>query len=254
MNKNLYNKTMAEVSIERLKMFEPPEGYYVAFSGGKDSCVIKQLCIDAGVKFDAHYGQTTIDPPELVYFIKQYHKDVIWEKPKKPYLVRLIEKGFPLRQSRWCCKEYKEQGGSGRSVVTGIRAAESAKRAKRNMVEVSHTDHTKKFLNVIIDWEDVDVWDYIHESKIPYCKLYDEGWKRLGCLFCPMATKGRKLWEVGQYPRFALAFIKAFQCLKDNRTAKGLHSCDEWANGTDMFNWYISGENSGEDEQCGLFT
>ena len=30
-------------SIERLKAFEPPEGYYLAFSGGKDSVVCKTL-------------------------------------------------------------------------------------------------------------------------------------------------------------------------------------------------------------------
>ena len=43
-------------SIERLKTFEPPEGYYLAFSGGKDSVVIKHLADMAGVKYDAHYN------------------------------------------------------------------------------------------------------------------------------------------------------------------------------------------------------
>jgi len=31
------------IAIVRLKEFEPEEGYYLAFSGGKDSVVIKQL-------------------------------------------------------------------------------------------------------------------------------------------------------------------------------------------------------------------
>lgn len=35
-------------SIERLKAFEPEEGYYLAFSGGKDSVVCKAL-LDGGV-------------------------------------------------------------------------------------------------------------------------------------------------------------------------------------------------------------
>ena len=43
-----------ELAIRRLKGFEPPEGYYVAFSGGKDSQCIYHLCKMAGVKFDAH--------------------------------------------------------------------------------------------------------------------------------------------------------------------------------------------------------
>ena len=37
-------------SIERLKLFEPDEGYYLAFSGGKDSVVCKSLLTMGGVQ------------------------------------------------------------------------------------------------------------------------------------------------------------------------------------------------------------
>ena len=57
-----------QIAIERLRAFEPSEGYYVAFSGGKDSQVVYHLCKEAGVKFDAHYNHTTVDPPEVIYF------------------------------------------------------------------------------------------------------------------------------------------------------------------------------------------
>ena len=43
-----------KVAINRLKLHEPKEGYYLAFSGGKDSCVCYELCKMAGVKFTAH--------------------------------------------------------------------------------------------------------------------------------------------------------------------------------------------------------
>ena len=39
---------------------------------GKDSIVIYDLAIRAGVKYDAHYSQTTVDPPEIQKFIKNY--------------------------------------------------------------------------------------------------------------------------------------------------------------------------------------
>ena len=53
------------IAIERFQDFEPPEGYYLAFSGGKDSQTIYHLAQEAGVKFDAHYNLTTVDPTEI---------------------------------------------------------------------------------------------------------------------------------------------------------------------------------------------
>ncbi len=71
-----------EQAIETLKLFEPPEGYYLAFSGGKDSITVKELCNMAGVKYDAHYRITSVDPPELVQYIKKYHPDVSRDFPR----------------------------------------------------------------------------------------------------------------------------------------------------------------------------
>lgn len=45
---------MVHMAIDRLKAFEPKEGYWLAYSGGKDSIVIKRLAEMAGVKFEAH--------------------------------------------------------------------------------------------------------------------------------------------------------------------------------------------------------
>ena len=126
-----------KVAINRLKLHEPPEGYYVAFSGGKDSCVVLDLCKRAGVKYDAHYSVTTVDPPELIYFIRRYYPDA-WENRMRPEtsMWKLIPKKRmpPTQLVRYCCKYFKENGG-GRFVVTGVRHQESAKRAKRKLVE-----------------------------------------------------------------------------------------------------------------------
>lgn len=71
-----------EMAIKRLQAFCPPEGYYVAFSGGKDSQCVYHLCQMAGVKFDAHYNVTSVDPPELIRFIKKNYPDVKWDYPR----------------------------------------------------------------------------------------------------------------------------------------------------------------------------
>lgn len=241
------------IAIERLKTFEPPEGYYLAFSGGKDSIVIKQLAIEAGVKFDAHYSVTTIDPPELVYFIRHHHKDIFWEFPQKPFLKRLPEKGFPLRQFRWCCAEYKERGGHERLVITGVRWAESHKRRNRRMIETCYRDKSKQYLNVIIDWSDTDVWDYIKIRKMPYCRLYDEGWKRLGCLFCPSARKAIRRMEAQRYPKHKEAFKRAFVELYRRRKEKGAKCIDRWGSGEEMFNYWLYEDYEKEDNEPTFF-
>mgnify|MGYP001615522170 FL=1 len=227
-------------SISRLKEFEPADGYYLAFSGGKDSCVLLELAKRAGVKFDAHYSVTTIDPPELVQFIRRFHPEVKFERPKKPLLVELVSRGFPMRQSRWCCEIYKEGGGAGRFVLLGVRNAESFNRSKRKMVEFCDTKG-KRMLNPIIDWTEDEVWSFIRSNNIPYCKLYDEGAKRIGCVFCPQAYFKRRLDEARRYPRFVTAFIKYFNKLYENRKSRGMKSVDRWANGEDMFWWWLGG-------------
>lgn len=50
-----------DIAIRRLKSFEPEDGYYVAFGGGKDSIVVLDLVKRSGVKYDAHYTITSVD-------------------------------------------------------------------------------------------------------------------------------------------------------------------------------------------------
>ena len=124
-----------QAAIDRLKTFEPEEGYYVAFSGGKDSQCVFHLCQMAGVKFDAHYAVTSVDPPELMRFVRKNYPDVEWVHPKdesgKPVTMWTLIASHtlpPTRKVRYCCTALKEPGGEGRVVVTGVRWAESVNR------------------------------------------------------------------------------------------------------------------------------
>ncbi len=133
-----------QTAIDRLRSFEPEDGYYVAFSGGKDSQCIYHLCQRAGVKFDAHYHVTSVDPPELVRFIKECYPDVEIEFPRDDNgnvitMWSLIpqKKIPPTHIARYCCKSLKESGGKGRVTVTGVRWVESQRRKKnQGMVTV----------------------------------------------------------------------------------------------------------------------
>jgi phosphoadenosine phosphosulfate reductase len=203
---------LVAMSLARIKEFEPPEGYYLAFSGGKDSCVIKHLADRAGVKYDAHYNAIGIDPPELTRFIHRHHPDVKFEITRPSIFRMMIKKQIPpTRIARWCCAAYKEKGGHDRTVMLGVRWAESVNRKKkRRLYEVCYKDKQQRILNPIIDWGNDDVWEYIKGNNIPYCKLYDEGFKRLGCVMCPMGGSAGMKKGAERYPKIAQRWKRAF--------------------------------------------
>lgn len=141
-------KDKVEKAIMRLQAYEPEEGYFLCFSGGKDSCVIKALADMAGVKYDAHYSVASVDPPELVRFIKDFHPDVIFDYPRDKdgnivTMWNLIPKKSmpPTRIVRYCCQYLKENNGhgKGRLKATGVRWAESVRR-KQSHGEVTIMD------------------------------------------------------------------------------------------------------------------
>jgi len=242
---------LEKIAIERLKTFEPEEGYYFANSGGKDSGVCRHLLIKSGVKFDAHYNWTTVDPPELLRHIKKNHPETIIHRPEMT-MWDLIPKKLmpPTRLARYCCESLKEGGGSGRVVVTGVRWAESFKRSKRKLVESCFKNTGKSYLNLIIEWTDKEVWEYTRQEGIKYCLLYDEGFKRLGCIGCPMAGINR-LTEFERYPKIKNAYLSAFDRMLKNRNEKGKDT--QWKTPEEVMEWWLYGSNEDDPDQTVMF-
>ena len=283
-----------EMAIRRLQAFCPPEGYYVAFSGGKDSQCVYHLCKMAGVKFDAHYNVTSVDPPELIRFIKKNYPDVIWDYPrdkdgKVVTMWNLIPRKQmpPTRMARYCCEWFKESSGKGRITVTGVRWAESAGRSAnqgvavffgkpkrtektaqdigtdyklnkrgnvilnddndeaRRMVE--HCYRTQKTLvNPIVDWEEEDVWEFLRGGGWPHCELYDQGYKRLGCIGCPMNTAAAAA-DLAKYPVYRKNYIKAFDRMIANNKANGIKMQANWTDGEGVMRWWLKQEDEEEE-------
>lgn len=267
-------------AINRLQTFEPPnEPMYVAFSGGKDSQAIYHLCKLAGVKFDAHYAVTTVDPPPLVKFVKEHYPDVSREMAHYDKDVyrngRLLRKAGepvtmwklivdrqmpPTRKARFCCAVLKEPNGKGRVTVTGVRWEESINRkrthglvdlqgavkqtakaaaevgaetknngrgtlilnndndASRQVVEHCF-QKAKTTINPIIDWTEDEVWEFLNDVvKVPHCELYDQGWNRLGCIGCPMASVEERRRSFEEWPKYKDAYIRAFQRMIDEKS------------------------------------
>lgn len=165
-----------KTAIDRLQAFEPQEGYYVADSGGKDSTCVVKLCEMAGVKFDAHYHATTIDPPQLVRFIRK------------------------------------------------------------------------------LDWTSEDVWEFVRLYNVPYCELYDFGFKRLGCVSCPLGGYASMQRDLEFFPQFKSFYIRTFDEMLDARRKAGKPINRHWTDGESVLRWWVGKGGESKDElQLGIF-
>jgi phosphoadenosine phosphosulfate reductase len=275
------------IAMARIREFEAaalqidPAGYYVCVSGGKDSSVITELCVMAGVKCEFVHNHTSVDHPETVYFIRQEQERLqsmgcIFrvEYPRDRYgkqktMWNLIpKKGLPIKLQRWCCVDLKEYGGVGRYCITGVRWQESTNRKsnrglhedsgknrkeqhiilnndndmKRRLVE-SCIPKRKFVLNPIIDWSEIDVWDFIKMRGIPYNPLYKQGHKRVGCIGCPIVYN-RRNQEFAENPKYRDAYFRAARNHIDYRKTRGLPLTCFYKDTETYFDWWCCVKNN----------
>lgn len=227
MRRELENKIANSIEFlrrgEKLALQMSDEGYFLAFSGGKDSQVLLWLAKQANVKYKAYYSVTTNDPPANVRFIRDNYSEVTFLHPKENFY-KLVEKhGLPVMHKRFCCSILKETAGVGYVTLVGVRRAESAKRqhytdfaiiSKRKehqnqiktLDEVTAAEHQcikgkdKVLIRPMLEYTDEDVWDIIKNFNLPKNPCYQYS-ARIGCMFCPFAsTKQIEMYEQ-MYPR-----------------------------------------------------
>lgn len=213
---------------------------------------------------------TSVDPPEVIRFVKKFYPDVELVKPKESiYSIAIRRRILPTMRVRWCCAEFKESAGAGKVTLIGIRHEESSRRAKRNEVEISSRKfsgtldgleeyrqeqkakkarkksqkdgvnmmnadkeqtlgciHGKESLLIspIIHWTERDVWEFLNQVvQIAHCELYDEGWRRLGCICCPMSSMKHKRMEELRWPHVKRNWIKAIKAIRNGGVFKKEH-------------------------------
>ena len=247
---------------ERMALrLDPKNGFYNTFSGGKDSQCLYHLVKLAGVKAKTHMSLTSVDPPEVIRFVKAQYPDVELIKPKMSIYDMAKKKHIlPTRKFRWCCAEYKEVSGVGKVTLIGVRKEESARRAKKEEVSVSSkgkrneqtfdqwSEHEEQMVacvggkdkilvSPIIYWTEKDVWEFLNANNIPHCKLYDEGYRRIGCICCPMSNYKSKLRDIERFPHVKRKWLETIQHLIDNGYMNRNFSDAETG-----FRWWISGK------------
>lgn len=270
---------------EHIALARNPRGYVVGYSGGKDSDVLVHLFKRSGVDFCVVHNHTTIDTPETVYYIRR--KFAEWEAQGIPCKIYYPARSFwqlcreknmlPLRQVRFCCAELKERQipelyRACRSF--GVRKAESARRKlHRDSIETRnredykdvqrfHFDDSEKvqqsgacyvnnyfFINPLAYWSDDYLWGYIESEKVEINPLYGCGYKRVGCLMCPMAKIQQRRQEAERYPAVKRKLIRLCDDLIEYRNATNHELKNAFKSGQEYFDWWLSDEslNAGND-------
>ncbi len=270
-NKGLNRKINYSINLiqkaKKMALSMDERGFHLAFSGGKDSIVLYRIAELAKVKFFAEMSVTTIDPPELMRYIRKNYPQVKLNRPDINFYELIKKKKMlPTGMIRYCCAYLKEQAGIGTTTLTGVRAAESVRRAKRKEIEIQgHKDnsglldqfnrneelsHTcvkgkdKILVMPIFHWTDKDIWNFIREQKMDYCQLYDEGYKRIGCIFCPMSNKKSIARDRKKYPRIEKKIKESIQYILDNKEDffSDIPIQGRRINADEVFEWWISKE------------
>ena len=253
------------------RIFQKP--LVITYSGGKDSDVLLHLTEASGIPFEALHSLTTADAPETVRHVYDTFRRLegrgikctvdkhVQPDGSRVTMWNLIPRKLlpPTRLMRYCCAELKEGGGKDRFIATGVRWAESTARKKRGGLEVMHNNRKKSLVlandndenrrlfetcqlkgkravNPIIDWQAADILDYATAEKIPMNPLYCEGFRRVGCIGCPMASKTRTM-EFARYPLIRAAYIRAFDRMLVERRRRGKSS--RWQTGMDVYHWWM---------------
>lgn len=248
--------------------YDSDDGFFLAFSGGKDSQALYHVAKLAGVRFRAHMNFTSVDPPQVIRFVRTCYPDVITHAPVKSIFALAVDRGIlPSMRIRWCCADLKESAGAGKVTLIGIRKQESTRRAKRHEIEVSNKqfsgdfDQFKKWqrktisakeasllrrmkregkkvnedyfsvnqqdqvrcingqdsilISPIFNWTEKDVWYFLNEVvRVPHCELYDQGYRRIGCILCPMSSPRQKQREMQDFPHVRRGWLNAIKQIR----------------------------------------
>lgn len=185
---------------EALERFAPTE-MAIAFTGGKDSLVILDLIRRAGggrIPVPVLHVDTTVDFPEVYEYRDRLAHDWNFDLIVHQNAEALAEApptddpGFCI----FCTKRLKTEAlnqvirkYNWRALITGVRWDEHHARSQETCFS-PRPDHIR--VHPILHFRERDVWEYIGKYQLPYCPLYDRGYRSLGCVPCtrPMDESG----------------------------------------------------------------
>lgn len=191
---------------------------YIAFSGGKDSVVLLDICHRVlPLSVPVIFSDTDMELPDT-YTVwneikNQYReREFIVAKAESSALENWRRFAPPSRTIRWCCSVHKStpalmllKDKLHKSAVkvmafVGVRGDESY---SRSFYEDA-TDGVKNASQLnrmpILDWGAHELWLYIFANDLIVNCAYKKGLTRVGCMMCPEASE-KYAWFVDKaYP------------------------------------------------------
>jgi phosphoadenosine phosphosulfate reductase len=153
---------------------------------------------------EKHYGIEIAayqpDPAAVAQYVRTYGRDAFYD-------------GLELR--RRCCRIRKVEPlaralAGRRAWITGQRREHSDGRAWLREREFDAVHGIDKF-NPLAAWSEAQVWQYLREHRVPYNRLYDQGYRSIGCAPCTRPVTpgeavraGRWWWELTEHKECGL--------------------------------------------------
>lgn len=215
--------------------------FHVAFSGGKDSCVLLDLVKKALPKgsFVVVFGDTGMEFPDTYEVIRKTKQQCIEDEtpfyiakshfnPKESW--KLF--GPPSRVLRWCCSVHKstpqtlklrEVTGKNDFIgldFVGVRAQESVARSTYKYENYGAKQKGQYSHNSILEWTSAEIWLYIYANDVLINETYKKGNGRAGCLFCPMSGGSSDYLRRSSYPDEIDMYIDSIKATYDEGNRK----------------------------------
>lgn len=101
---------------------------------------------------------------------------------------------------------------------------------------------TSTMVNPIVDWDDNEVWEFLHHYGCKSNPLYQCGKKRIGCIGCPLAGRNNRLKDFEEYQTYYRAYVRAFDKMVSKRIERGKNikmTRSTWTDGESVMRWWL---------------